>query len=87
MKVLVAYSSITGNTEKIGKTIAEAIPNSECVKLPYRQKAEDYDLVFCGFGVTKGFLTIIGSNSMNPQVQFLSLFSAPSEEIRTMKAG
>ena len=43
MKVLVAYSSITGNTEKIGKTIAEAIPNSECVKLPTDKKAEDYD--------------------------------------------
>ena len=46
MKVLVAYSSITGNTEKIGKTIAEAIPNSECVKLLTDKKAEDYDLVF-----------------------------------------
>ena len=54
MKVLVAYSSITGNTEKIGKSIAEALPNSECVKLPTEKKAEDYDLVFCGFWCDKG---------------------------------
>ena len=54
MKVLITYASKTGNTEKVAQSIAKAIPNSECVKLPTEKNAQDYDLIFCGFWCDKG---------------------------------
>lgn len=54
MKVLVTYASNTGNTEKIAKSIAEAIPGSICAKLPTSENPQDYDLIFCGFWCDKG---------------------------------
>lgn len=53
MKVLVAYYSETGNTEKLGKAIFEAIEASKKEVLPIQEVTgiESYDLIFIGFPV------------------------------------
>ena len=53
MKVLVAYYSETGNTEKIARAIYENIEKVDKQLLPIQEIAdvEEYDLIFCGFPV------------------------------------
>ncbi|MBW2028562.1 MAG: flavodoxin domain-containing protein [Deltaproteobacteria bacterium] len=53
MKVLVAYYSESGNTEKVAKAIYEGIEKAEKDILPVSEvkDVETYDLVFCGFPV------------------------------------
>ena len=53
MKVLVTYYSETGNTEKLGKAIFEAIDVSEKEVMPIQDITgiEGYDLIFIGFPV------------------------------------
>jgi flavodoxin len=53
MKVLVAYYSETGNTEKIARAIYENIEKVDKQLLPIKEieDAEEYDLIFCGFPV------------------------------------
>ena len=51
MKVLVTYYTQTGNTEKVAKSIYEAVTVQK-ESLPLAQaKAAGYDLMFCGFPV------------------------------------
>lgn len=52
MKVLVAYHSVTGNTEKLARAIYDALPEDKEIK-PIKdiQGPIAYDLVFCGFPV------------------------------------
>lgn len=54
MKVLVVYATVTGNTEIIGKAIAEGIPNADLYRLPAVVNPEDYDFIFAGFWCDKG---------------------------------
>jgi len=53
MKVLVAYHSDTGNTEKLAQAIYEGVEQTEKEILPIKQakNLETYDLIFCGFPV------------------------------------
>ncbi|MBW1997660.1 MAG: flavodoxin domain-containing protein [Deltaproteobacteria bacterium] len=53
MKVLVAYYSETGNTEKLAKAIYEGIAQVEKDISPISEVREldQYDLIFCGFPV------------------------------------
>ena len=53
MKVLVAYFSETGNTEKLAKAVFEAVEASEKEILPIQEDtgADGYDVVFIGFPV------------------------------------
>ena len=52
MKVLVTYYTQTGNTEKVARAIFEALPtDKELIPVQDIQKAEGYDIVFCGFPV------------------------------------
>ncbi|MDQ1333923.1 MAG: hypothetical protein QG552_873 [Thermodesulfobacteriota bacterium] len=53
MKVLVAYFSETGNTEKLAKAVFEAVESSKKETLPIQEVAEvdGYDVVFIGFPV------------------------------------
>jgi len=52
MKVLVTYYSDTGNTEKLARSIYEAIPDDKEIKRVQDTKGSaGYDLVFCGFPV------------------------------------
>ena len=51
MKVLVAYQSDTGNTEKLAQAIYEGVEQAEKDILPIQEATslETYDLIFCGF--------------------------------------
>jgi flavodoxin len=53
MKVLVAYFSESGNTEKLAKAIFEAVETSEKEILPVQEVTgvEGYDVIFIGFPV------------------------------------
>jgi flavodoxin len=53
MKVLVAYFSETGNTEKLAKAVFEGIEGSEKEILPIQEVAgvDGYDVIFIGFPV------------------------------------
>lgn len=56
MKTLVAYSSRTGNTQKVGQAIAGALPGEVAV-LPMTEVPRDvsaYDQVFLGYWADKG---------------------------------
>ncbi|MCP4576576.1 MAG: hypothetical protein GY846_09870 [Deltaproteobacteria bacterium] len=53
MKVLVAYDSDTGNTQKVADAVYDAIGESEkeiCLAKE-ASNLSDYDLIFCGFPV------------------------------------
>lgn len=53
MKALVAYYSVTGNTEKLARGIYEGIEQAEKEILPIKQvkDVEGFDIIFCGFPV------------------------------------
>lgn len=52
MKALVTYFSKTGNTEKVARAIFDALPVDKEIKpIQDMEKAEGYDIVFCGFPV------------------------------------
>lgn len=52
MKVLVAYYSETGNTEKIAQAIYDAVEiNKDLKKISDIQDPSGYDMIFCGFPV------------------------------------
>ena len=53
MKILVAYLSETGNTEKVAQEIFDSIPGEgkELLPLDVVPGTGDYDLIFCGFPV------------------------------------
>ncbi|MBN1142066.1 MAG: hypothetical protein JXB25_09795 [Deltaproteobacteria bacterium] len=53
MKVLVAYLSETGNTEKLAQAIFNSLSSGEKELLPLEKVTglDDYDLIFCGFPV------------------------------------
>jgi flavodoxin len=52
MKALVTYYTQTGNTEKVARAIFEALPvDKKLIPVQDIQKAEGYDIVFCGFPV------------------------------------
>ena len=54
MKVLVAYATVTGNTEISARAIASAIPGADLKKLPADVNPHDYDFIFAGFWCDKG---------------------------------
>ena len=55
MRVLIAYHSQTGNTEKVAKAMQEALSNEDVTLLPAdevkSETFETYDIVFLGSGV------------------------------------
>ncbi len=54
MKTLVVYSSLTGNTEKVARAIAEVMPNCDIHSVQEAPEATSYDMVAVGFWVDKG---------------------------------
>lgn len=56
MKVLVTYSSKTGNTKKLAEGIFEGIGNVEKEIFPMKEVAnlENYDIILAGYWVDKG---------------------------------
>ena len=52
VKVLVAYYSKTGNTEKVAKAIYDAVNvPKDILPVAEAKKMDHYDLIFCGFPV------------------------------------
>ena len=53
MKVLVAYFSESGNTEKLAKAVFEAVESSQKEVLPIQEVSgvDGYDVIFIGFPV------------------------------------
>ena len=56
MKVLVTYSSKTGNTKKLAEGIYEGLGNMDKTILPMNEATslEEYDIVLAGYWVDKG---------------------------------
>ncbi|WP_372807139.1 flavodoxin family protein [Pontiella sp.] len=54
MKVLVAYSSATGNTRKVAEAIHLALPDADLCPVGHAPNPEGYDLVFLGCWIDKG---------------------------------
>jgi len=55
MKILIVYSSLTGNTKKIADGLVEALSGGcDCVRVQEAPAPDDYDLIIPGFWVDKG---------------------------------
>jgi flavodoxin len=51
MKILIAYSSKTGNTRKLAEAIHLALPGADLCPIEHAPNPASYDLVFAGFWV------------------------------------
>lgn len=51
MKILIAYSSRTGNTRKLAEAIHLALPNADLCPMGSVPNRDSYDLIFAGFWV------------------------------------
>ena len=79
MKVLVAYYSESGNTEKLAKAVFEGIERAEkeILSIQETDSLDEYDVVFCGFpiqahsvpGKAESFLRNV------PQGKMLAIFA------------
>ena len=54
MKLLVVYSSMTGNTRKVAEAIAGAVPGSVLLPVEVEPSPDGFDLVAAGYWVDKG---------------------------------
>lgn len=55
MKILLTYSSKTGNTEKVAKAIMDVMPkDTEFCRIEDAKSPENYDLIVVGFWIDKG---------------------------------
>lgn len=56
MKILVTYSSRTGNTKKVAEGIFDSMPKENSTLLPMENVTapEEYDVIFIGYWVDKG---------------------------------
>lgn len=55
MKILVMYSSLTGNTAKVAAAIHAALPSGSVLsRITPQLDTRNYDLIFAGFWVDKG---------------------------------
>lgn len=54
MKILIAYSSKTGNTKKVGEAISEVIENKDLIDIKENPNPDDYDGVIVGYWADKG---------------------------------
>jgi len=54
MKILITYSSKTGNTRKIAEAVRKGVPAADFYPVEAAPDPENYDLIFMGFWVDKG---------------------------------
>jgi flavodoxin len=55
MKILVTYSSLTGNTEKVALAVKDGLPeDASLIKVNQELEPDNFDLIFVGFWVDKG---------------------------------
>lgn len=86
-KYLVVYSSLTGNTKKVGEAVAEALGTEDTVLEPVENNPdyEGYDLVAVGYWVDKGDANIKAKKYIesikNARVAlFITLGATPESE-------
>ncbi len=54
MKILVTYSSKTGNTKAVAEAIAEEVAEADLIPMRDNPSCADYDCIICGYWVDKG---------------------------------
>lgn len=54
MKILVTYSSLTGNTKKLAQAIQNEYSNTQLMAISDVKDVLDYDLIFLGYWVNRG---------------------------------
>lgn len=54
MKILVVYSTKTGNTKKVAEAVAQALPGAELHDVKTAPAPDAYDFIAMGFWVDKG---------------------------------
>jgi len=54
MKILIAYSSKTGNTRKVAEAIHAELPKAELIDVKNSPDPSSYDLIFLGCWIDKG---------------------------------
>lgn len=55
MKILLTYSSRTGNTEKVARAIRKVLPaDADFYKMSAAPSPEEYDIVIAGFWIDRG---------------------------------
>ncbi len=54
MKILIVYSSLTGNTEMVARSVHRALSGSEIFPVDNAPPPQAYDIIFTGFWVDKG---------------------------------
>ncbi len=56
MKVLVVWSSVTGNTEKIARAVAKGCPQAQVLPVAQAPDPAGFDRIFLGFWCDKGLI-------------------------------
>jgi menaquinone-dependent protoporphyrinogen IX oxidase len=85
MKVLIAYSSKTGNTRKLAEAIHLALPDADLCPISSAPNPDKYDLVLAGFWVEaenaneemRGYLKKLGGK---PAALFATLGAYPDSD-------
>lgn len=65
MKILIAYSSKTGNTESVAEAINEVIENGVLMNIEDNPNPEDYDGIIVGYWADKGEADELADNFMD----------------------
>ncbi|GBE04539.1 MAG TPA: hypothetical protein ENG95_04760 [Nitrospirae bacterium] len=78
MKTLITYFSLTGNTEKVARSISDAVKTEkDIIPIQDVKNIEKYDLIFCGFPVVSHSLPPVAARFIKglPPGKKLAIFS------------
>lgn len=64
MKILIAYSSRTGNTKSVAEAISEVIINGDLVSIEENPNPNDYDGIIVGYWADRGKADELADNFM-----------------------
>ncbi len=65
MNVLIAYSSVTGNTRKLAKAIKNNYPDMDIQETDKVENVQGYDLILLGYWVNRGSADEVSKNFIN----------------------
>ena len=85
MKILIAYSSLTGNTKKLAEALHLELPNADLCPISSAPNPDNYDLVFAGFWVeaenaNKAMCTFLKRLGGKPVALFATLGAYPDSQ-------
>ncbi|MPW24264.1 flavodoxin [Alkalibaculum sp. M08DMB] len=85
MKILITYSSMTGNTREIAECIHSTLPESILLPMKKVKNIKEWDFVFMGFWVNKGnpnkeAIKFLSANKHNKVALFATLGAIPGGE-------